>query len=78
MSKGVKGLWKVLKHRDPLPYSRQVDDDDIPSYWSKDDESNLNGTEDEDTSMMTASDADSGALLLSYVLMSCSNDTVIF
>lgn len=34
----MKGLWKVLKSRDRIPYPRADVDDKIQARWSKDEE----------------------------------------
>lgn len=39
--KGVKGLWKVLTLRDPLPSFSQVKEDDVSAYCSKDDDDDV-------------------------------------
>lgn len=49
MRNGVKSLWKVLKHRDPLLSLRKIDDDDIYEHLSQNDGVEVTDANDEET-----------------------------
>lgn len=46
--KGVKGLWKVLKLRDPHPCTRKKNDNDIQTQRFEDDKFDTEGLVDEE------------------------------
>lgn len=71
----MKLLGKLLKLKDPLPSLRQVDDDDVSTHWSKDDEPELRVQMTRRMILMRVSDIYLGTLFLSYALMECSENT---
>lgn len=49
MWKGVKGLLKVMKPKNPLSTSSNIEDDDVPTQWFEDSKANTEASNDNET-----------------------------
>lgn len=54
MPNGVKGLWEMLKPRDPLPSLRKVENDNLSIHQFEDDNGDAKCTDDEKIKVMRA------------------------